>query len=361
MSIYEDSNNILWIGTWRGALHRFDRESRTFRHYRHDPQNPQSLSDNDVSCIYEAPSEPGVLWIGTYKGGLNRFDPEREIFQRYQHDPQNLQSLSSNFINTVHEDRTGILWIGTASGLNGFDRETQSVSRYGEAEGLPNEVVLGILEDDRGNLWLSTGNGLSRFNLENRTFKNYDVRDGLQSNVFGQNAYCKLRSGEMVFGGMNGFNIFHPDSVKDNPTIPPVVFTGLTRYSTGSNEGAVTVEKGISEKEAVEFSYQENIFTLEFAALNFRLPQKNQYAYKLEGFSDQWIQLGNKHDITFTNLDPGEYTLRVKGSNNDGIWNEEGATLKIIIHPPWWETPGGRTLFMPWLWQRPCTASGALN
>lgn len=341
LSIYEATTKpgVLWVGTFDKGLNRFDVQSETFRHYRHDPQNPESISDNDISCIYEGPSEPGVLWIGTYKGGLNRFDPESEKFRHYRYDPQNPRSLSSDLIFAIHEDRTGILWVGTGDGgLNSFDRQTGSFVRYGESEGLPSSCIFGILEDDRGNLWIGTANGISRFNPRNSTFKNYNARDGLQGSQFNQSAYLKLNSGEMVFGGNNGFNIFHPDSVKDNPYVPPVVFTGLKRYNTEGSGGGAVEERGISEKKKVELSYEENIFTVEFAALNFRIPEKNQYSYRLEGFNEQWIQLGTKHDITFTNLDAGEYTLRVKGSNNDGIWNEEGAALKIIVHPPWWKT-----------------------
>lgn len=338
LSIYEDSNNSLWIGTWQRGLYRYDRNTKSSLNYFHVPENKRSLSDNDISCIYEAPSEPGILWVGTYKGGLNRFDPTSETSRYYMHDPQNPKSLSNNSVYTIHEDSLGILWVGTANGLNAFQRKTESFNRYGIKEDLPSEMLWGILGDDRGNLWISGNKGLSKFNLESQTFKNFDIPDGLQSSEFGQYSYSRLRSGEMVFGGNNGFNIFHPDSVKDNPFVPPVVFTSLRRYNAEGSKGSATEEIGVSEKKEVAFSYNENIFTVEFAALNFRIPEKNQYAYKLEGFSDQWIQLGTKHDITFTNLDLGEYILRVKGSNNDGIWNEEGASLRLSILPPWWKT-----------------------
>jgi len=194
------------------------------------------------------------------------------------------------------------------------------------------------LEDDRGRLWLSTNKGLSRFDPQTKTFRNYDVTDGLQSNEFNSGAYHKSRSGEMFFGGINGFNAFLPDSIKDNPYVPPVVITGFKRYNTGEAEGKPIIEKGISAKQRLALSYKDNILAFEFAALNYRNTFKNQYAYKFEGFNDNWIQLGTKHEVTFTNLDAGEYTLRVKGSNNDGVWNEEGASLKITITPPWWKT-----------------------
>jgi signal transduction histidine kinase len=285
-----------------------------------------------------------VLWIGTLSEGLNKFDREKETptgvaFTRYQHDPDNPNSLSHNSVWSIYEDRSGVLWIGTHGGLNQFDRDQEKFTHYREKDGLPNDCIYGILEDDHGNLWLSTNNGLSKFNAQTKEFKNYDVGDGLQSKEYSTFAYYRSAlSGEMFFGGVNGFNAFHPDSVKDNPYIPPVVITALARYNTDDVAGKPIVEKGIAETPKIELSYKDNILTFEFAALNYRNTFKNQYAYKLEGFNDNWIQLGTKREVTFTNLDPGEYTLRVKGSNNDGVWNEEGASLKITITPPWWRT-----------------------
>jgi len=336
ISIYEDRSGMLWIGTWGGGLNQFDQTTKTFRHFIHDPDDPQSLSHDRVRVIYEDRSR--VLWVGTLDG-LNQFDRETRTFKRYKHDPNNPHSLSHSWINSIYEDRKGALWIGTSGGgLNRFDRETETFKYYRESDGLPNEVIYGILEDDRGNLWLSTNKGLSKFNPETEMFKNFDVRDGLQSNEFNGGAYFKGRNGEMYFGGINGFNVFHPNNIKDNPYIPPVVITSFYRYNTEDKEGIAIEEKGISSKDEIELSYQDNILSFEFAALNYRIPEKNQYAYKLEGFNDHWIQLGTKRDVTFTNLDPGEYTLHVKGSNNDGVWNEDGTSLKITIIPPWWKT-----------------------
>jgi signal transduction histidine kinase/ligand-binding sensor domain-containing protein/class 3 adenylate cyclase/ActR/RegA family two-component response regulator len=335
-SIHEDpSKEVLWIGTWNGGLNRFGRASETFKHYRHDPKNPQSLGADGVWLIYEDRS--GIFWIAT-EFGLDQFDRATETFRHYQHDSKNPNSLSNNAIWSIYEDRAGVLWIGTRAGLNRFDPQTETFKNYREKDGLPNEVIYGILEDDHGNLWLSTNKGLSKFNPETETFRNYDVRDGLQSNEFNADAAFRNRSGEMFFGGINGFNVFHPDSVKDNPYVPPVVITALKRYNTDVAEGVAIPENGISVKPEIKLTYKDDILVFEVAALNFRHSAKNQYAYKLEGLNDRWIQLGAKREITFTNLDPGDYTLRVKGSNNDGVWNEEGTALKITITPPWWET-----------------------
>ncbi len=338
-SIYADHSGTLWIGTSGGGLNKFDREKEQFTHYINDPNNPYSLSDNAVMSIYE--DNAGTLWIGTGGGGLNKFDHEKEQFIHYVNDPKNPHSLSNNIIPSIYEDHAGTLWIATLGGLNKFDHESGRFTRYTEKDGLPNNGVIGILEDNNGHLWLSTNKGISCFDpprLAGKTFRNYDVGDGLQSNEFNAWAYHKSKSGEMFFGGINGFNVFHPDSIKDNPYLPPVVITAFKRYNTDETAELAIEEKGISVKPAIKLTYKDNFLLFEFAALSFRRPEKNQYAYKLEGYSDKWIHLGTKRDVTFTNLDPGEYTLRVKGSNNDGVWNEEGTSIKITITPPWWKT-----------------------
>lgn len=336
-SLLVDRAGTLWVGTYVGGLNMLNRETETFTRYQYDPNNLNSLNDTIVRSIYE--DRDGMLWIGT-DGGFNKFDRAKGTFTRYKHDPLNPNSVSSNRVRPFHEDHSGMLWIGTwGGGLNRFDREKEIFTRYNVRDGLPDDVIYGILEDNHGNLWISTNNGLSRFNPQTKQFKNYDIGDGLQSNEFSGSAYHKSdRTGEMFFGGVNGFNIFHPDSLQDNPYIPPVVFTSFKRYNTDEAQGEAIIEKGISVKAELALSYKDNILAFEFAALSYRSAFKNQYAYKLEGFNDNWIHLGTKRDVTFTNLDPGEYTLRVKGSNNDGVWNEEGASLRITITPPWWKT-----------------------
>jgi len=299
-AIYEDHTGTLWIGTWRGGLNRFDREKAQFTRFVHDPKNPHSLSSNSIMFIYED-SASRTLWIGTNNGGLNKLvlkgsDRDKEQFTRFVNDPKNPHSLSDNRVLSIYEDpSTSTLWIGTMGGLNRFDRDTptgaaEQFTHYTEKDGLPNEVIYGILADDHGRLWLSTNKGLSCFDPQRGAFKNYDVTDGLQSNQFTFYAYFKSsRSGEMFFGGLNGFNVFHPDSIKDNPYIPPVVITAFKRYNTDQAEGVAIEEKGISEKQKIKLSYKDNILSFEFAALSFRNNFKNQYAYKLEGYSDKWI------------------------------------------------------------------------
>jgi len=336
-SIHEDaaSPEVLWIGTWGGGLNRFDRAAGSFKSYKHDPKAPQSLSAVGVWLIHEAAAESGrFLWIGT-EAGLDRFDRATESFRHFQHDPNDPHSLSNNSVWSIYESGEA-MWIGTNSGLNRFDRKTETIRQYRKKDGLPNEVIYGILGDERGNLWLSTNKGIVKFNPETGTIKSYEARDGLQSNEFNANAAFQNRRGEMFFGGINGFNVFHPDSVKDNSYIPPVAITALRRYNTDVAEGIAIAEKGVSARDEIVLSYKDEILTFEFAALSYRNTFKNQYAFKLEGFNENWIQLGTERRATFTNLSPGAYTLRVKGANNDGVWNEVGAALKVMITPPWW-------------------------
>jgi signal transduction histidine kinase len=331
--------NTFWIGT-SGGLFRLIRNAHGQNRitvFKNDPNNPSSLSSNNIRPVYVDRS--GVLWVGTWHDGLNQFDKASERFKRFVHDPKNPHSLSNNVIRSIYEDRAGRLWVGTDDGFDEFDRATEQFRHYTESNGLPNNTIWGILEDARGRLWLSTNNGISRFDASaGSAFKNYTVRDGLSHPEFNRGAWFKSSDGEMFFGGMNGVTAFHPDSIKDNSFVPPVVITAFKRYNTDDANGVAIVEKGISARQEIKLSYKDNIISFEFAALNFHNPEKNQYAYNLEGYREQWIQLGTKREVTFTNLDPGEYVLRVKGSNNDGVWNEEGASFKIIITPPWWKT-----------------------
>jgi len=359
-SIYEDSSGDLWIGTTRGLNKLVPNDNKesppTFIHFNNNSDDPSSLSHYIVRTIYEDRS--GTLWIGTDGGGLNKLIPpvpdsssgdnkeSLPTFIHYKHDPNDPTSLSNNTVLSIYEDKSGILWIGTwGGGLNKFDREKIHFTHYRQIDGLPNELIIGILEDDYGNLWISTNKGISKFNPQTETFRNYDVRDGLQSNEFSANAYLKSKSGEMFFGGINGFNVFHPDSIKDNTHIPPIIITDFqllhkpVPVGFDESRNRSILKKSITETKEIELTYEDYIFSFEFAALDFHTPEKNQYAYIMEGFEMDWNYTdANRRFVTYTNLDPGEYTFRVKGSNNDGVWNEEGVSISIIIVPPWWLT-----------------------
>jgi DNA-binding response OmpR family regulator/signal transduction histidine kinase/ligand-binding sensor domain-containing protein/class 3 adenylate cyclase len=351
MSIHEDKKGNLWIGT-RGGLNQYDRQLDKFVvRYYHSPQNPYSLSYEEVSVIYEDCT--GVLWIGTPGGGLNKIDPQTETglpgsLVRYQHDTQNPTSLSNDEILSIHEDATATLWIGTSGGgLNQFNRETQTFTHYKEEDGLANDTVYGILEDEPGYLWLSTNKGLSKFNPKTKTFRNYDVSDGLQSNEFNANACHKSRRGELFFGGINGFNAFYPLKVKDNPYIPPIAITGFKIFNQPVSFGENSpLQQPISETHAITLAYHQSFFAFEFAALNFLQPEKNQYAYKLEGFDQDWNEMGTQRNTNYTYMPHGTYQFRVKGSNNDNVWNEEGTAIQITILPPLWKTWWAYTLYV---------------
>ncbi len=305
------------------------------------------LPSNEVSSVFQ--DSRGIMWFGT-GGGLASYDGY--AIKVFKNDPNDPKSLSSNIITTLYEDRQGILWVGTMGGLikmafsgaEKFETPKISIHRYTIKDGLPDNLIAGILEDDSGQLWISTANGLSLFRnpshkqSEAPDFKNYDLKDGMQGYEFYTNAFFKNAAGELFFGGWRGLNIFHPDSIRDNSFLPPVVITSFEAFDLDAPDLGVVPVIGISEKQEIRLSYKNNIFSIGFAALNYRDGHLNKYAYQLEGFNDHWIPLGTDHRVTFTNLDPGTYTFRVKGSNNDGIWNETPTELKIIITPPWWKT-----------------------
>ena len=299
------------------------------------------LSNDSVWGI--AQDSRGFMWFGTLDG-LNRYDGNN--FKLYRHDPDDLHSLSGNTTSRLIADRTGTLWIGTwSNGLNQFDRDTEQFIHYTIKNGLPSNTVWGILEEDAspdeegGNLWLSTTWGLSRFNPQTETFRNYDVSDGLQGNSFlPVSAYLKSNIGEMFFGGANGFNAFYPEQIVDNPQIPPVVITDFQLANKPVPIGGDSVlQESILETDHLVLSYLDLVFSFEFAVLNYRAPEKNSYKYRLEGFEAEWNEVDStRRFATYTNMDPGDYVFRVIASNNDGIWNEEGASIRISVTPPWW-------------------------
>ncbi len=329
-SIIEDRFGISWIGTYGGGLNHFDPRTGTFFPYKHHPDDPRSLSSDYIHCLYE--DRLGVLWIGTADEGLNRFERENQTFIRYQPSEEEPTSLSHNTILSIYESRSGILWIGTAGGINRFNRQSQSFLAYKEKDGLPNDVINAILEDDRGNLWISTNKGLSKFNPIEETFRNYNIKDGIQGYEFNAGAAYKGKDKKMYFGGLNGFNVFHPADIKDSIHKPKIVITSFKKFNDEAK-----LQEHISEIEEIQVSHRDSI-SFEFAALDFSDPPRNQYAYLLEGQNDDWIQLGNTREITFPGLAPGDYTLRIKGSNSNRVWNNEGTFLKIKVTPPFWRT-----------------------
>ena len=336
-SIIPDKKGGLWIGTFGGLSH-YDPQMNVFTNYSNDPKNPVSLGENKVVSLY-LDSAQNVLWIGTWGGGLNQLDlndprsadPKTAAFRHYRNNPEGPSGLSQDSVWAIHQTADGDLWLGTQIGLNRFDPDTKTVRHYTEKNGLPNNVVLGILEDDHGRLWLTTNNGLSHFDPRAETFTNYDSSDGLQSNEFNSNAYFRTRQGMMYIGGINGFNLFDPEKVRPNPVAPQVAITGFEIF----NE---PVKVDLSGRKPIQLSYKQDFISFEFAAFDFQAPQKNQYAYKLEGFDKDWIQAGNRRFATYTNVPGGQYVFRVKASSSDGVWNEKGVAIPIFITPPVWQT-----------------------
>jgi ligand-binding sensor domain-containing protein/two-component sensor histidine kinase len=340
-SVFEDRSEQLWFCTWGGGLNYYDQTTGKFTPFRHRPDNSNSLSSDNVISIYQ--DSQFVYWVGT-SDGLNQltFDensfpqPEKSNFTRYFHDPSNPRSLSNNYILCIHESKNGDLWFGTMLGLSRLrnqDRPNPVFTRYFMKNGLPNDVIYGILEDDNGYIWLSTNNGISRLNPETETFKNFDIQDGLHSNEFNTGSYFKTADGHFIFGGVNGASEFNPESLIDNPYLPPIVLTSFEIYNQPAQ-----LDKNISFIKQIILPYRDNHFSFEFASLDFSKPERNRYAYILEGFDENWLQSGARRYAGYTHIDPGSYIFRVAGTNGDGVWNETGASVRIIIEPPFWRT-----------------------
>lgn len=335
-TIYEDRAGDLWIGTL-GGLNKFDHSRQRFTRYKSSAKNPHALNHNGITCMLEDRSHR--LWIGTYGGGLNRLDRATGEFSHYSSDRANPNSLSDDIVYCLFEDANGALWIGTNGGLNRFNPVTQQFTHYLEKDGLPNNAVLGILGDpaERDKLWISTNNGLCKFDDHlpaGQKFVNFDARkDGLQANEFNQSAFHQNQNGELFFGGPNGLNRFYPQDLKPKTSAPAIVITAFNKFNN-----PVALDTAIAETAEIKLSYKDSFFSLDFAALDFTLPERNEYAYKLEGFNDDWIYCANQHTATFTNLNPGSYIFKVKGANSDGVWNETGAALRIAITPLFWQT-----------------------
>ncbi len=323
--VFLDSKNNLWCGTENG-LNRFDKETQHFRYYN---KFNSSISNNTVWKILE--DKNGKLWLAT-NDGLDCFDPASEVFFVYKKIPGNQNSLSHNAVRTVYLDKNDFLWIGTQNGLNKLNLRTLDFTRYYEADGLPNPFIYAITEDRNDHLWISTNKGLSDFDKE-KTFKNYDISDGLQDYEFNTNACFRTAEGEIYFGGPSGLNRFHPQVLKANSFVPPVVITEIKiqdKLYSGLVDASALTE--------LTLGYDENNIAISYSALDFTNPTHNQYMCKLENFNNNWINAGNRRFISYTNLDPGRYTFMVKGSNSDGLWNQKITTLKITVLPPFWKT-----------------------
>jgi PAS domain S-box-containing protein len=343
--IYFSKEKELWVGNFETGAYKFDPSTEKFKSVKLSKTTINYNSIRDITC-----DSYNNIWFASEVLGLIKINLKSGESESFIHDEKDSTSLTNISVNVIFEDSKKRLWIGCdGSGLHLFDRKTKSFTHYTTAQGLPDNSIVGILEDEHGNLWISSRGGISKATIDstnstngklNLTFRNYTVQDGLQGKVFNRWAYFKSRTGEMYFGGLNGFNVFQPDSIKDNSFIPPVHITDFILFNKPVTIGAKgsPLQKHISQTKKLVLNYDQSIFTFKFIALNYIFSEKNQYAYIMEGLEKGWNYLGNNRNATYMNLDPGEYTFRVKASNNDGIWNEEGTTVQITITPPWWQT-----------------------
>jgi len=327
-SLHAGRSGTLWVGTQTG-LDAYVPDRQRVRHYRHSPTDGRSLSNDVIRALLE--DSHGRLWIGT-DVGLNLLDLSSGTFTRYQNEPDNPDTLSNNIIFTIYEDQAGILWLGTwGGGLNRFDPEQERFAAYTEKDGLPSDSVFAITEDTRGDLWLSTSKGLARFDRETESFTNFDNGDGLYGLETG--GLFLSQTGELLVADGSGFTIFDPDKL-DTFSPPPAIV--LTALSQGGER--LELEQTADGLANVTLEWPRNFFEFEYSALDYVRPAKNQFAYMLEGFDTTWNEMGARHFGRYTNLPGGRYTLRIKGSNSAGVWNEQGTAVTLTVVPPIWET-----------------------
>jgi signal transduction histidine kinase/ligand-binding sensor domain-containing protein len=379
LCLYEDSNNQIWFGTWGGGLIHFDGKTKSFTSLT---TINSGIQDNNIYAIAEGDNDD--LWLGSFNKGLihylikegkfitytpgtsglaNKmnvkikryskdclligspscfqiFYPVEDRFITYMHDPNNTNSLSNPAVTDFLVENDTCVWIGTKNGLNRFNPKTESFIRYYVKDGLPDNDIKGLIFDDSGILWVTTSIGVCRFDYKNGKFKNFNKADGLQSNEFYERSILKTKNGALLMGGTKGFNFVYPEKIVENKNIPEVLITDLKIFYKSVKPGAENspLIQNITETKTLTLSSKQSVLAFNFAVMDFTAPEKNQYAYKMEGFDKDWIYSGNKREATYTNLNPGEYVFRAKGSNNDGVWNETGTSIRITVLPPWWNT-----------------------
>ncbi|MEO8333877.1 MAG: two-component regulator propeller domain-containing protein [bacterium] len=328
-SLLVDRAGLLWIGTWHEGLQRYDPKDGTFARF------PLVTPESPLHAIVEA--SDGNLLIATESGGFVIFDPRTERKTVYV---AGKNGLSSNQVTSVLESEPGIVWIGTYGGLDRLDRRTNTIQHFTEADGLASAFVAGLALDAERNLWVSSDRGITRFNPATKKGTHYAVGDGLQGSEFNAGSYFRARDGTLYFGGTHGFNTLRPDSIVRNMHVPQIAFTDFTLFNKPVAIGAKDspLQADISVADEIVLLYDKSVFTIEFAALDFVAPEKNRYAYRLEGQDDDWNDVGTLRVASYTNLPAGNYVFRVRGSNNDGVWNMEGAAIRIRVLPPFWAT-----------------------
>jgi ligand-binding sensor domain-containing protein len=331
--ITEDREGLLWLAS-ENSLQSFDEETGQFTTYYCDPHDTTGISDYTSIAVFA--DSRGNIWIGHGSIATDRFNKKTGRFTHYKYDPRITAGISSNIVNSFYEDGRGNLWLGTAAGgLCHYDYRTEKFITFTTQHGLANNTVYSILEDNNRQLWLGTRMGISKFDPISKAFTNYDYKDGLEGNVFAAGdrdrpARLKGRDGTLYLGSTEGFVYFDPAKLTAKNHVSPIVITQFKLFDK--------LVKGANELKEIILDHDQNYFSFEFASLDFYNPAKNQYAYKLEGFDKDWVHSGARHYVGYTNIDPGKYTFRVKGTNNDGAWNEQGASVTLIVRPPWWRT-----------------------
>jgi signal transduction histidine kinase/ligand-binding sensor domain-containing protein/DNA-binding response OmpR family regulator len=335
--IFQDSDKNIWIGTYGGGLNLYNPLNDSFIKYANGPSTLIGTNNNKIVSLME--DSHGFLWIGTLGGGLNRLDKQNKTFTYYTHN-DGANSISSNSVGNVYEDASGLLWINTKNGLDIYDPMN---NKFRKLDGLSGNIIQGLLEDKHGNFWISTNKGITKFNPKKNTFQDYSEADGLQAGEFKELVFCKTKSGKMYFGGNDGINAFWPDSVQQVKYEPPLYITGFQIFNkniavAANSKDDSPLKKNISMMKEITLSYKNSVFSFDFATLNYVSSTKKRYQYKMVGFDADWQDVGTTHNVTYTNLDAGNYTFQVKGLNNDGNWSEIPTEIKVMITPPFWQT-----------------------
>jgi len=341
-SMVNDKSNNLWIATFGGGLNKFNIRLNKFEHFKNDTSNINSISNNYISIL--GFDKDSILWIGTWGGGLNAFNLKTKKFTCYKHSLEDTNSISSDFCVTIHFDSDGIIWFGTSNGLSKFNKKTGKFKTYTKEDGLPDIYIKSIKTDNNNNLWISHYKGISVLNKKTEKIINYTIKDGLQDNEFNGNASIKLSDGRMIFGGISGFNLFHPDSIKYDEHKSSINITKFKVFYSDVEIGkkyneTILLNKSITYTDTISLNYKNNVISFEFTACDYKNPENIKYAFKLNGFEDNWnYTSSDKRFATYTNLDYGTYTLQIKLTDADGVWNDKIKELVIIVNVPFWLT-----------------------
>ena len=336
--LIEDNDGTLWIGTYRGGVANYDPETEEMRYFLNDPEDPNSLSDNLVYDMLV--DNRGVFWVAT-NNGLNRFDRETEEFNSFYHNEDDPTTLTSNTVRELFEDSQGRLWLGTVSGgLNLYHADTESFTHFMQEDGLPSNTVYAVLEDNQQRLWISTMDQLAVFDYELNQFQLVDEDNGIWAEEFSRGHYGVESGEELFFGTTEGLYKLQPGEFSHNKHVPPVRLTSFKVFDREMDFG-----HSLQLVDEIELNHQDKFIAFEFAALDYVNPKKNKYAYKLEGFDEQWIYPNTRRYASYTNLPPGDYTFRVKASNSDAIWNEQGLSIDLHVIPPLWRTNGAYVVY----------------